>query len=288
MPAANLLGGEEGLAFATFMAGIEVGRVNIAARGVGLAQAAFDARIRTRSSASVREADRRAPGDPLKLADMATEIEAARQLDVSRGREKDRGERADIEAGMAKLFASEVAPRRDRGDADPRRLRLHPRVPVERYYRDAPRMRSARARTRSSSSVIARRLLEAAAVAEQDGRSRTLQAPARRRIGPPYSPGGRRREVQASTPSSSGGLASRQQQVYAEVHEQIENADRLGFDTFPRRALLLPEVLGLHRPDRALRRRSAAHVTDQLRTLVHVLPSATRWCRPRGSPSPTS
>src|SRR5438093_1047545 len=109
VPAGNLVGGVEGRGFAQVMSGLEVGRINIAARAVGVARAAFEDAIRYAQQ-------RRTFGKPicehqaiqLKLADMATKIEAARLLTRQAAAMKDRGERADVEAGMAKLFASET------------------------------------------------------------------------------------------------------------------------------------------------------------------------------------
>ncbi|HEY5390414.1 MAG TPA: acyl-CoA dehydrogenase family protein, partial [Solirubrobacteraceae bacterium] len=107
-----LLGGESGLGrgFKQFMAAIELGRVNVAARGLGVATAAFDAAIRYAQ-------EREAFGVPIaehqliqqKIASMATKIRAAELLMLDAARRKDSGERADLEAGMAKLFATEVA-----------------------------------------------------------------------------------------------------------------------------------------------------------------------------------
>src|SRR5207245_1671174 len=109
VPAANLIGGAEGRGFGQVMSGLEVGRINIAARAVGVAQAAFEDAIRYAQ-------ERRTFGKPicehqaiqLKLADMATKIEAARLLTRQAAGMKDRGERVDLQAGMAKLFASET------------------------------------------------------------------------------------------------------------------------------------------------------------------------------------
>ncbi len=162
VPAANLLGGEEGSGFRQFMAGIELGRVNIAARGVGVAQAALDA-----SLSYAR--DREAFGKPiaehqaiqLKLARMATTIEAARQLTLHAARRKQSGERADLEAGMAKLFASEVAL-----ECATEAMRIHggygysPEYVVERLYRDAPLLVIGEGTNEIQQLVIARRLLE--------------------------------------------------------------------------------------------------------------------------------
>ena len=111
-PSENILGGEEdglGRGFAEMMDALEVGRVNVAARGVGIAARALELALRYSS-------ERRAFGKPIcehqaiqfKLADMGTQVEAARLLTLSAARLKDAGKRADMEAGMAKLFASEA------------------------------------------------------------------------------------------------------------------------------------------------------------------------------------
>ena len=138
VPATNLLGGEEGHGFQQMMSGIEVGRVNVAARGVGVAQRAFEIAIRY---AQEREAFGRPiakhQGIQFKLAEMGTKIEAARLLMLSAARRKDAGERSDVEAGMAKLFATEICNEVVEDSLPhPRRLRLlegvRDRAPVPR------------------------------------------------------------------------------------------------------------------------------------------------------------
>jgi butyryl-CoA dehydrogenase len=164
MPAAGVLGGEEavGRGFAQFMGGIELGRVNIAARAVGIATRAFEEAIRY---AQQREAF----GKPiaqhqavqLTLAQMATKIEAARLLTLRAAEQKSSGERADLEAGMAKLFATEVA-QEVALDA----MRIHggygysQEFVVERLYRDAPVLILGEGSNEIQQLVIARRLLE--------------------------------------------------------------------------------------------------------------------------------
>ena len=106
----RLIGGVEGLGLKHALGGLELGRINVAARGVGLAQAALDEALRYSQI-------RRTFGKPicqhqaiqLKLADMATQVQAARLLTQDAARAYDRGLRCDLEAGMAKLFASEAA-----------------------------------------------------------------------------------------------------------------------------------------------------------------------------------
>ena len=162
VPAANLLGGMEGKGFFQVMSGLEVGRVNIAARAVGVATAAFEQAIRY---AQQRETF----GKPiaqhqaiqLKLADMATKIEAARLLTYQAAEKKDRGERADLEAGMAKLFASEACL-----EVATEAMRIlggygyTAEFPVERYFRDAPLMIIGEGTNEIQRLVIARQLLE--------------------------------------------------------------------------------------------------------------------------------
>ncbi|MCZ6546379.1 MAG: acyl-CoA dehydrogenase family protein [Chloroflexi bacterium] len=162
VPAASLLGGVEGLGFKQMLSGLEIGRINVASRGVGLAQAAFDAAI-------VYAQQRETFGKPiaehqaiqLKLADMATNIRAARLLTRDAARKKDQGVRADLDVGMAKLFATEVAV-----EASLESMRIHGGVgytkelSVERLYRDAPLMVVAEGTSEIQRTVIARRLLE--------------------------------------------------------------------------------------------------------------------------------
>jgi alkylation response protein AidB-like acyl-CoA dehydrogenase len=158
-----VLGGEAGLGRGQhfILAALEVGRINIAARAVGVARAAFEAAIRY---AQQRETF----GKPIaqhqaiqiKLADMATKLEAARLLTLSAAQKKDAGERCDVEAGMAKLFASEAA-----FEIATESMRIHGGVgyttelPVERYYRDAPLMIIGEGTNEIQHLVIARGLL---------------------------------------------------------------------------------------------------------------------------------
>jgi alkylation response protein AidB-like acyl-CoA dehydrogenase len=152
----------EGKGFGQVMSGLEGGRINVAARAVGVATAAFDAAIKY---AQQREAF----GQPiaqhqaiqLKLAEMATEIEAARLLTYEAARKKDSGERVDLEAGMAKLFASEMC-----GRVTMEAMRIHggygyiKDYPLERYYRDAPLMIIGEGTNEIQKLIIARRLLQ--------------------------------------------------------------------------------------------------------------------------------
>jgi len=153
--------GDPGRGLGYILGALEVGRINIAARAVGVARAAFDAAI-------AYAQERRTMGKPIgehqaiqmKLADMATKLEAARLLTKSAAERKQAGERADVEAGMAKLFASEAA-YEIASDA----MRIHGGVgyttelPVERYYRDAPLMIIGEGTNEIQRLVIARGLL---------------------------------------------------------------------------------------------------------------------------------
>jgi alkylation response protein AidB-like acyl-CoA dehydrogenase len=164
-PAENVLGGEaDGLnrGFAQMMDALEVGRVNVAARGVGLAQRAFELGIRyaqERKTFGRQIADHQAI--QFKLADMATQIEAARMLTLKAARMKDAGERSDLEAGMAKLFASEAG----RFCAE-EALRIHggygysKEYEIERIYRDAPLLLIGEGTSEIQRMVIGKKLLQ--------------------------------------------------------------------------------------------------------------------------------
>ncbi|MEV8516382.1 acyl-CoA dehydrogenase family protein [Dactylosporangium sp. NPDC051484] len=142
VPADRLLGGEEGHGLQQVLSALEIGRINVAARSVGVAQAALDA---ARAYARQRHAFGKPIGSfqaiQLKLADLATEAQAARLLTWWAADRLDRGERADTETGMAKMFASEVALR-----SSLESMRIHgaygysTEYEVERLYRDAPLM----------------------------------------------------------------------------------------------------------------------------------------------------
>jgi alkylation response protein AidB-like acyl-CoA dehydrogenase len=162
VPAANLIGGKEGQGFAQVMSGLEVGRVNIAARAVGVSRAAFEQAIKY---AQQREAFGKPISEhqaiQLKLADMATKIEAARLLTYQAAEKKDRGERCDLEAGMAKLFASEAC--LEVATEAMRILGGYGYVnefPIERYFRDAPLMIIGEGTNEIQRLVIARQLLQ--------------------------------------------------------------------------------------------------------------------------------
>jgi alkylation response protein AidB-like acyl-CoA dehydrogenase len=163
-PSSSVLGGEAGVGqgFKYFMSGIEVGRVNVAARGAGVARAALDDALRyaqQREAFGKKIAQHQAV--QLMLAKMATRSEAARLLVVDAARRKASGERADLEAGMAKYFATEAA-QENALDA----MRIHggygysPEFRPERYYRDAPLLLIGEGSNEIQQLVIARRLLE--------------------------------------------------------------------------------------------------------------------------------
>jgi len=160
IPAANLIG-EVGRGLPQILGVLELGRINIASRAVGVARAAFDA-------AFTYAQQRVTFGKPIaehqsiqiKLAEMATSLEAARLLTRNAAERKMAGERCDVEAGMAKLFASETAL-----SLATEAMRIHGGIgyttdlPVERYYRDAPLMVIGEGTNEIQKLVIARGLL---------------------------------------------------------------------------------------------------------------------------------
>jgi alkylation response protein AidB-like acyl-CoA dehydrogenase len=162
VPVGNLLGGVEGKGLQQALSVLEFGRINIAARSVGIAQAAYE-------QALAYAKERHAFGHPiaqfqavqLKLADMATEVQAARLLTWWAASRADAGRRTDLETGMAKLFASEVA-LRCALDA----MRIHgghgysQEFDVERIYRDAPLLAIGEGTNEILRTVIARQLIK--------------------------------------------------------------------------------------------------------------------------------
>jgi alkylation response protein AidB-like acyl-CoA dehydrogenase len=164
-PADSILGGEEsglGHGFAQMMDALEVGRVNVAARGVGIAQRALELALRYSQQ-------RIAFGKPIaqhqaiqfKLADMVTQVEAARLLMLRAARLKDAGERSDMEAGMAKLFASEAG-----RFCVEEAFRIHggygysEEYEIERLYRDAPLLLIGEGTSEIQRMLIGRKVLE--------------------------------------------------------------------------------------------------------------------------------
>ncbi|MBM4406086.1 MAG: acyl-CoA dehydrogenase [Chloroflexi bacterium] len=162
VPADGLIGKKEGQGFKYVMNGLELGRINVASRAVGVATAAFEKAIayaQQRKTFGVPIAEHQAI--QLKLADMYTRIEASRLLVRQAAEKKDRGERCDLEAGMAKLFASETC-----GFVSLEAMRIHggygffKDYTVERYYRDAPLMMIGEGTNEIQRLVIARNLLQ--------------------------------------------------------------------------------------------------------------------------------
>lgn len=160
-PAAQILGGEPGKGFAQFMKGLEVGRIQVAARSLGVATAALEDSLQYSQ-------ERETFGKPIwkhqsvgnYLADMATKLTAARQLTLFAAEKYESGERCDMEAGMAKLFASEVAQ-----EIALNAIRIHggygysTEYNVERYYRDAPLMIVGEGTNEIQKNVIAAQLV---------------------------------------------------------------------------------------------------------------------------------
>ena len=163
VPASSVLGGPDGLGKGLhyILGSLELGRINIAARALGVARAALDAAMRY-------SFERETFGVPInkhqaiqfKLADMATKVEASRLMVRSAAEKFEAGERADVEAGMAKLFCSETA-----FEVATEAMRIHggygytKEFPVERYYRDAPLMIIGEGTNEIQRIVIARGLL---------------------------------------------------------------------------------------------------------------------------------
>ncbi|WP_028935787.1 acyl-CoA dehydrogenase family protein [Pseudonocardia spinosispora] len=161
VPTSALLGGVEGVGFAQMMRGLEIGRIQVASRALGVGRAALEDSLRYAQ-------ERESFGQPIwrhqsignHLADMATKLEAARQLVRYAARRYDSGERADLEAGMAKLFASETAM-----EIALNAVRVHggygysTEFDVERYFRDAPLMIVGEGTNEIQRIVIARQLV---------------------------------------------------------------------------------------------------------------------------------
>jgi len=167
VPVSALLGTEEGQGFAQMMRGLEIGRIQVASRALGVGRAALEDALRYAQ-------ERESFGKPIwqhqsignYLADMATKLTAARQLVLYAARRYDGGERADLEAGMAKLFASETA-MQIALDA----IRIHggygysTEFDVERYFRDAPLMIVGEGTNEIQRNVIVRQLVGRGTVA---------------------------------------------------------------------------------------------------------------------------
>jgi alkylation response protein AidB-like acyl-CoA dehydrogenase len=162
VPATNLVGMAEGRGLQQVLAGLELGRINVAARGAGLARACLEESLRYAQQ-------RKTFGKPIaehqaiqvKLADMATRVEAARLLTESAARAYDAGGRCDLEAGMAKLYASEAAL-----ENSLEAMRIHgaygysKEFNIERYYRDAPLLAIGEGTNELQRIIIARELVK--------------------------------------------------------------------------------------------------------------------------------
>jgi alkylation response protein AidB-like acyl-CoA dehydrogenase len=162
IPAANLIGGVEGRGMQAALSGLELGRINIAGRGCGLASAALMDSVKYAQT-------RKTFGKPicehqaiqLKLGEMATRLQAARLLTYDAARAYDSGERCDMEAGMAKYFASEAAV-----ENSLEAMRIHggygysKEYHIERYFRDAPLMCIGEGTNEIQRMIIAKQLIE--------------------------------------------------------------------------------------------------------------------------------
>ncbi len=162
VPAANLIGTEEGRGLQQILSGLELGRINVAARGAGLARACLEEALRYAQQ-------RKTFGKPIcehqaiqiKLADMATRVEGARLLVESAAHAYDAGGRCDLEAGMAKLYATEAAL-----ENSLEAMRIHgaygysKEFNIERYYRDAPLLAIGEGTNELQRIIIARELVK--------------------------------------------------------------------------------------------------------------------------------
>ncbi|MEE2804232.1 MAG: acyl-CoA dehydrogenase family protein [Pseudomonadota bacterium] len=162
VPAHRLIGDTEGQGLQQILSGLELGRINVAARGVGIAQACLEESI---TYAQIRKTFGKAIGEhqaiQIKLADMATRVEAARLLTESAAHAYDTGQRCDMEAGMAKLFASEAAISNSM-----EAMRIHgaygysKEFNIERYYRDAPLLAIGEGTNELQRIIIAKQLIK--------------------------------------------------------------------------------------------------------------------------------
>jgi len=161
VPVSRLIGGAEGRGLQQILSGLELGRINVAARGVGVARAALNesvnySKIRKTFGKPICEHQ----AIQLKLADMATRVEASRLLVERAAQAYDRGERCDMEAGMAKLFATEAA-----AENSLEAMRIHGgygysvEYPIERLYRDAPLLLIGEGTNELQRIIIARQLI---------------------------------------------------------------------------------------------------------------------------------
>ena len=161
VPGENLIGGVEGRGLQQILSGLELGRINVAARGVGIAKACL---LKSVEYAQVRKPFGKPIADhqsiQIKLADMATQVESARLLTEQAALAYDKGERCDMEAGMAKLAASEAALHNSL-----EAMRLHgaygysKEFDIERYYRDAPLLAIGEGTNELQKLIIAKQLI---------------------------------------------------------------------------------------------------------------------------------
>ena len=161
VPGENLIGGVEGRGLQQILSGLELGRINVAARGVGIAKACL---LKSVEYAQVRKTFGKPIADhqsiQIKLADMATQVESARLLTEQAAAAYDKGERCDMEAGMAKLAASEAALYNSL-----EAMRLHgaygysKEFDIERYYRDAPLLAIGEGTNELQKLIIAKQLI---------------------------------------------------------------------------------------------------------------------------------
>lgn len=166
-PATQILGGEPGQGFKQMMGGLEIGRIQVAARACGIAGAAFDAALKYAQ-------ERETFGKPIwqhqsignYLAEMGTKLQASRLLVRDAAESLDRGERSDMQAGMAKLFATETAT-----EVALDAMRVHGgygyslEFPIERYYREAPLFLVGEGTNEMQKNVIAKQLVDRGGVA---------------------------------------------------------------------------------------------------------------------------
>ena len=162
VPPKNLIGGEEGQGFKHVMGGLELGRINVASRGVGVSQAALNEAIKySQQRETFGKPIHKHQAIQLMLADMATRTEAARLLVHRAAKAFDKGERCDMEAGMAKLFATEAAI-----SSSLEAMRIHggygysKEFPVERLYRDAPLLTIGEGTNELQRIIIAKQLID--------------------------------------------------------------------------------------------------------------------------------
>ena len=162
LPASAVLGGAPGRGFYQMMDGVEVGRVNVAARACGLARRAFELGIEyAQQSETFGKPIAEHQAVAFRLADMGTKVEAAHQMMVMAARKKDSGERNDLESGMAKLIASEYCK-----EVVEDSFRIHggygysKEYEIERLYREAPMLMIGEGTADIQKMIIARRLLE--------------------------------------------------------------------------------------------------------------------------------